>query len=114
MNSFQLYRFFRIGLLGALMVAAVSPISVQRVHAQGTQSTSDLSIQMAADRDKVRFGENITYTVTMTNLGPDDAVFADVRFELPDQLVLVSMTCDLGISPDTPACEYTSLPSGAT
>jgi hypothetical protein len=50
----------------------------------------------------------------MTNLGPDDAVATDVGFSLPDQLRLVSMTCDLGISPDTPFCEYGSLNAGET
>ena len=32
----------------------------------------------------------------------------------PDQLNLVSMTCDKGISPDTPFCEYSSLAAGET
>ena len=50
----------------------------------------------------------------MTNLGPNDASFVDVGFSLPDQLNLVSMTCDKGISPDTPFCEYSSLVSGET
>jgi len=77
-------------------------------------ATSDISVTIVAERSNVKEGQNITYTATMTNLGPDDANFTDVSFGLPDQLSLVSMTCDLGISPDTPFCEYSSLNAGET
>ena len=50
----------------------------------------------------------------MTNHGPDDATSVDVGFALPAQLRLVSMSCDKGISPDTPFCEYSSLRAGET
>ena len=69
---------------------------------------------MTADQTTVRAGGLITYTVTMTNHGPDDAIFVDTGFQLPDQLVLVEVTCDLGISSDTPFCEYSNLPAGVT
>ena len=114
MNRLNHYRCVRIGLLSVLMLAVAFPISTQRAFAQVTQSTSDISVQMVADRGKVRTGEDVTYTVSMTNHGPDDAASVAVTFELPDQLSMVSMTCDLGISADTPSCEYNSLPAGAT
>ncbi len=44
----------------------------------------------------------------------DDLWKRDVGFSLPDQLNLVSMTCDRGISPDTPFCEYSTLAAGET
>jgi hypothetical protein len=50
----------------------------------------------------------------MTNLGPNDASFVDAGFQTPAELTMVSMDCDLGVSPDTPFCEYSSLPAGAT
>src|SRR5689334_6375645 len=65
------------------------------------QSGIDISVKVVADKSKVKFGENVTYTVTTTNLGSDIAPFVDVFHELPDQLQLVSMTCDRDISPDT-------------
>lgn len=78
------------------------------------QSTADISVTLVADQSKVKMGQTITFTATMTNLGPDDAAFVDVGFSLPDQLTLVSMTCDKGISADTPFCEYSSLAVGET
>ncbi len=75
---------------------------------------SDVSITIVANRSQVKIGQNITYTAKMTNHGPDDAFFVDTTFILPSQLTLVAMTCDLGISPDTPNCEYSSLKAGET
>ena len=62
----------------------------------------------------IRLGQSVTYTVTATNDGPDEATFVEIAFQIPDQLSLVSLSCGLGISPDGPFCEYSSLPTGAT
>src|SRR5262249_49147842 len=78
------------------------------------QGTADLAVTIVADRDKLNPHEQITFTIVATNRGPDDAVLVDVYHYLPDQLQFVSLTCDRGISPDTPACEYQSLAAGAS
>ena len=49
-------------------------------------------------------------TETTAATGPPPAS----RRKLDAVTVAVSMTCDLGISADTPACEYNSLPAGVT
>ena len=85
--------------------------SAQPALAQGS---TDLSVTIVADRDKVKPGQQITYTVTAINLGSDDAPLVDVIHSLPDQLQVVSLTCDRGISPDGPFCEYQSLAVGAS
>ena len=95
-----------IGILPLIMSLGSSQL------AYAATSTSDIAITLVADQSQVKMGQTITYIVTMTNLGPEDASFVDVGFSLPDQLNLVSMTCDLGISPDTPFCEYSSLTAG--
>jgi uncharacterized repeat protein (TIGR01451 family) len=51
-----------------------------RIDAAAAQGTADLSITKTADQKTVKIGETITYTITLTNLGPDEAtdvVFGD-------------------------------------
>ena len=57
-------------------------------------------------------GDKVTFTIVATNNGPDAADFS-VSWA-SDQLQLVSETCDLGISADTPACEYGVIDRGVT
>ena len=111
MNTLIKYRRFIINLIGILPLI-ISLWSSKPAFA--ATSGSDIFVTLVADQSKVRVGQTITYTATMTNLGPDDADSVDVRFNLPIQLTLVSMTCDFGISPDTPFCEYSSLKAGET
>ena len=78
------------------------------------QDIADLKLTKVADRKNVRIGENITYTITLTNLGPDsatDVVFGD---PIPDPLNLVSFTCSQGISNGGSFCAVESVPSGAS
>jgi uncharacterized repeat protein (TIGR01451 family) len=97
--------------LTAAMLLSLLGSGVRPAMAQGI---SNISITIVTNQDKVKEGQLVTYTATMTNLGSDDAVFVDVGFALPDQLSLVSLTCDRGISPDTPFCEYSTLAAGET
>jgi len=88
--------------------------SIQPAAAQGG---ADLKLTKVADRKNVRIGENITYTITLTNLGSDtatDVVFGD---PLPDPLNLVSFACSQGsISGGSGGtfCAVESVPSGAS
>jgi uncharacterized repeat protein (TIGR01451 family) len=111
MNKLMSYRRFIITLLGILPL--ILSLGSSQVAFAAT-STSDISLTLVADQSHVKMGQTITYTATMTNGGPDDAVFVDVGFSLPDQLNFVSLTCDRGISPDTPSCEYSTLAAGET
>ncbi len=103
----------------ALIVTALAVFSLLATMAssspkngQNTQSATDVSLSMLADRSTVRAGQNVHYTATITNLGPADATFVDVAFAIPDGLQILSIRCDQGISPDGPFCEYSSLPVG--
>ena len=72
-----------------LMLGSVSPAAAQ-------EPTADLALTKTADRKNVKIGQNITFTITVTNLGPNTA--ADVFFgdALPDPLNFVSATCNKG------------------
>ena len=111
MNRLNKFRQLLVRTIGILSII-ISLGNTKQVLA--AQNGSDISVTIAADQSKVKMGQMITYTATMTNHGPDDAIFVDVGFSLPDQLNLVSMTCDRGISPDTPFCEYSTLAAGET
>ena len=81
-------------------------------QALAAQNVADLSVTVVADKARAKIGENITYTVTATNLGPDPAILVSVNHGLPDQLNFVSLSCDRGISSDGTSCEYLTLEPG--
>ncbi len=107
------YQRWAVSLLGMLSLLATLGSAAPR-NWQNTQAGTDVSLTVAADRSMLKNGQDVTYSIAMTNLGPDDATFVDVDIAIPDSLRVVSITCDLGISPDGPFCEYSSLPAGAT
>jgi uncharacterized repeat protein (TIGR01451 family) len=74
------------------------------------QETADLQITKVASSKTVAVGETITYTVTLTNLGPGVATGVVFGDSLPDQLNLVSSTCG-NVSA---LCTVESLPSGGS
>lgn len=114
MESLGKYRALLLSVVGILALVATVASSAPGGPRQATQADSDVSVSMTADQSTLRFGQSITYTITMTNLGPGDATFVDVAFAMPEALQALAINCDLGISPDGPFCEYSSLPSGAT
>jgi uncharacterized repeat protein (TIGR01451 family) len=111
LNKLPKYRSFIIAVIGTLpLVLSLLPNS----SAFAATSRSDISVILVENRNTVKVGQNVTYTAYVTNHGPDDAIAVDVAFSWPSQLNFVSETCDLGISPDSPNCEYLSLAAGQT
>jgi uncharacterized repeat protein (TIGR01451 family) len=99
-------------IFGALGILSLMASLGDSGRAIAAQATADVSVTIVADSDKAKLGQHITYTVTATNLGPDAALFVDVVHGLSDQLAIISLTCDRGISPDGPFCEYSILEPG--
>jgi uncharacterized repeat protein (TIGR01451 family) len=110
MNKLVKYRRLIVNIIGILPL--ILSLGTSKVAFAAT-ATSDISITLVADQSKLKMGQTITYIATMTNLGPDDAIAVDVGTLLPDQLTVVSMTCDR-VSPDGPFCEYSTLVAGET
>jgi uncharacterized repeat protein (TIGR01451 family) len=95
--------------LACVVVMAVLAVGWS-ANLAAAQGAADLQITKIADTKTVKIGETITYTITVTNLGPDvatDIVFGD---PIPDQLNLVSSTCG-NVSA---FCTVASLESGAS
>ncbi|HEY7440658.1 MAG TPA: DUF11 domain-containing protein [Acidimicrobiia bacterium] len=57
---------------------------------------ADLGVSLAADHTLVETGTNVTFTVTLTNGGPDPATGVTVQDALPAGLTFVSATPSLG------------------
>lgn len=83
------------------------------VHPSAAQE-ADLSITKVVDSKNAKIGENMTFTITVTNLGPSaatDVIFGD---PVPDPLNLVSFECSQGTVVGQSLCEVGSIASGAS
>lgn len=97
-------------IVAILVFWALLAVAAPPAMAQGT---ADLSIAKSADTTKVALGQNVTYTITVTNLGPDVATGVFFGDAVPDLLNLVSFSCSQGAVVNT-FCLVESLSSAAT
>jgi uncharacterized repeat protein (TIGR01451 family) len=111
MNKHPNYRQFIFAMIGILVLVMSLANSGGALAAQ---TTADLSITMVPDKTRVKIGQNIVYIVTVTNNGPDAALFVGVFHGLADQLNFVSLACGQGVSASGSFCEYPSLDPGET
>jgi hypothetical protein len=73
--------------------------------------TADIGVvSLHASRAMAAHGIRVTFTEVITNNGPD-AVELDTMPQITGG-TLVNEVCDLGISPDTPNCEYGTVDAG--
>ena len=96
-------------ILTSLAIAMLAGCSSKHVP---QQSGADLVITQRANRTSVETGEQIIFTITVTNRGPNNAseiVFGDL---LPADLKLVSCSCSAGSGADGAFCELDHLGSG--
>jgi uncharacterized repeat protein (TIGR01451 family) len=83
------------------------------VRPSAAQEVADLAITKVVDSKNAKIGENMTFTITLTNLGPSTATNVTFGDPLPDPLNLVSFACSQGTVVGS-LCEIGSLPSGAS
>ena len=80
------------------------------------QARSALSITKRADRDRVALGQSVTYTILVTNTGPDPATAAHMTdtASLPGELLAIEAsagTCDRALPV---SCALGTIPPGGT
>lgn len=92
-------------VLGALASAGVQPAAAQ--------SGADLAAGISAKKN-VKLGENITYTVTATNVGDATATGVHIEGWVPDWFNFVSHDCLSGASTGALGCDYSDLAPGAS
>jgi uncharacterized repeat protein (TIGR01451 family) len=66
-------------------------------------ASSDLSVTKVDSPDPVAAGNNLTYTITVANSGPDPALTVELRDTVPANTTFVSFTAPGGWSTTTPA-----------
>ena len=76
---------------------------------------ANLDIDKEVDLDQAFAGEDLTYTITVTNLGPAAAAGVEVTDDLPNSLEFVSATPDQGTctQADPVVCQLGSIANGA-
>jgi Domain of unknown function DUF11 len=97
-------------ILGALAAAVVFAVPAA---ADTSPPTADLAVvSIHASRQTAAQGTRVTFTEVIRNNGPET-----VEMDTLPQITggaLVEEVCDLGISPDTPNCEYGDVAAGAS
>ena len=96
-------------LLSALFLAACVGVAPRTVAAQSP--SADLALLRITGPHHAKPGKVVTFKIVATNLGPA-ASELDVGVTFSAGLALTEMRCDLGVSPDTPACEYSNVVPG--
>lgn len=101
---------------GAAVLAAIAAAALFAVPAAGQGSgppTADLGVvSIKANTQSAAHGTRVTFTEVIRNNGPETA-----ELDTVPQItggVLVSEVCDLGISADTPFCEYGDVAPGTS
>jgi Domain of unknown function DUF11 len=101
--------FVTLFVVPFLVLAAVGSISPRRAAAQ--LPPADLAILRVTGPQHTMAGRQVTFKILATNLGPAPSEL-DVGVSFSAGLALAQMTCDFGISPDTPFCEYSNVAPG--
>jgi len=103
---------FVLLVLGSAALAGLAPLTAA---AQAIPSVDLAIVSNTANIKHGHVGEQVIFTIVARNNGPDIAPSLDVFDNSALQgLQILAEICDLGISPDTPACEYHEILPGQT
>ena len=94
-------------------LAVLAALLALRPAPAAAADSADLALTKEADRQAVRVGENVTFTITLTNNGPDTATAIRFGDSVPDALNFVSLACSAGTAAGT-FCAVDGLASGGS
>ncbi len=103
---------FVVCLLASAFAASALLAGPPRAHA--ADATADLALQARATKRMLRPGQKVTYTIIVTNLGPDTTGVA-IWPGVTDSLEQLTLRCGRGgVAPEGPRgrCLYQMLPAG--
>jgi uncharacterized repeat protein (TIGR01451 family) len=90
--------------LGSAALVGLAPLTAA---AQAVPSVDLAIVSNTANMKHGHVGQQVIFTIIARNNGPDTAPSLDVFDNSALRgLQILAEICDLGISPDTPACEY--------
>jgi uncharacterized repeat protein (TIGR01451 family) len=104
----------RVTARSAAVVVFLSIVAAMEPPPVAATPVADLAITEVADRADVAIGAHITFTLTVTNLGPDVATGILFGDPLPDPLNLVSFSTSAGSIETGSYCSVEALPPGAS
>lgn len=87
-------RRLRLVMFVAMLMLAGFPALIP--HPVVAAGTADLAVTMVGNAKRLKFGETITFTVTVTNLGPDAATGVTLGFGTSDSYHNFGGTCPDG------------------
>jgi hypothetical protein len=96
-------------VVSVLCLAAFAGFSPRPAAAQ--LASADLTVLRVTGPHQSMVDRVVTIKILATNQGPATSQL-DVGVTFSAGLELTEMHCDLGISPDTPACEYANVAPG--
>ena len=122
-KSFSLPATVNAGATGDLTNTARVNLSAQTSEASATVSVTpvpaqaDLAVTKTASATRIRPGDPVTYTLTVTNNGPSDATGVTLTDALPAGLAFnsaISSQGTCGLMGNTITCAFGSLANGAS
>jgi hypothetical protein len=100
-----------------LVLGSAALVGLVRLPA-AAQEVPNVDLAIVSNTANIKHGhvgQQVTFTILATNNGPDSAPSLDVYDNSAlHGLQIVAEICDLGISPDTPSCEYHDILPGQT
>jgi uncharacterized repeat protein (TIGR01451 family) len=105
-------RASHLGLTPILLLLIALGFSIISLQPAAAQTGADLAITKVADRTRVSLTDHVTYTITVTNLGPGTATNVIFTDAVPDQLNLFAFACHGATQISASSCQVDSLASG--